>query len=316
MEENQAPPPSPVEELARPPTPEEGGRRHSCGCGGTREDGEVHGCGCGGASPASENRRSEVTPLYVYALGRIEPRLPSLGVEKEFAQATGRASTADLTDRQVLRTILSEPRNRYLARQMCYVFTVQGLDTYIVRPRDPVDLSLLIEALQEAPRATDLHVTIGLRGPIAPPDACNGLMLPVVAFDQIYTFDSGSLVGALPKPDGIEEQPFREAAEELLERVMHMTDNAGASDGHRALNYLVVRYPSIYAKTAELFASDSSLTAIETRPSRLSGARNILDVIFSYTNRKVDVTEKYFVRVDVTEEFPFLVTKLSPYYDR
>jgi hypothetical protein len=27
------------------------------------------------------------------------------------------------------------------------------------------------------------------------------------------------------------------------------------------------------------------------------------------------VTEKHFVRVDVTEEFPFLVTKLSPFYD-
>jgi hypothetical protein len=31
---------------------------------------------------------------------------------------------------------------------------------------------------------------------------------------------------------------------------------------------------------------------------------------------QTDVVEKYFVRVDVTEEFPFLVTKLSPYYDR
>jgi hypothetical protein len=28
------------------------------------------------------------------------------------------------------------------------------------------------------------------------------------------------------------------------------------------------------------------------------------------------VTEKYFVRVDVTEEFPFLVTRISPYFDR
>ena len=26
--------------------------------------------------------------------------------------------------------------------------------------------------------------------------------------------------------------------------------------------------------------------------------------------------EKFCVRVDVTEEFPFLVTKMSPYYDR
>jgi hypothetical protein len=36
----------------------------------------------------------------------------------------------------------------------------------------------------------------------------------------------------------------------------------------------------------------------------------------SYTNRNTDVTEKFFVRVDVTQDFPFLVTKMSPYYDR
>ena len=42
----------------------------------------------------------------------------------------------------------------------------------------------------------------------------------------------------------------------------------------------------------------------------------IVDVIFSYTNRNTDVVEKFFVRVDVTEEFPFLVTKMSPYYER
>jgi hypothetical protein len=35
-----------------------------------------------------------------------------------------------------------------------------------------------------------------------------------------------------------------------------------------------------------------------------------------YTNRNTDFTEKFFVRVDVTEEFPFLVAKMSPYYDR
>jgi hypothetical protein len=54
----------------------------------------------------------------------------------------------------------------------------------------------------------------------------------------------------------------------------------------------------------------------EVRPSRLSGVRKIVDAIFSFSNRNTDVTEKYFVRVDVTEEFPFLVSKLSSYYDR
>ena len=97
---------------------------------------------------------------------------------------------------------------------------------------------------------------------------------------------------------------------------MQIADNAGATDEHRALNYLAVRYPAIYAKAAEYFAQNCSLTAVDVQGSPLSGVRNVLDVIFSYTNRNTDVLEKCFVRVDVTDEFPFLVTKLSPYYDR
>jgi hypothetical protein len=81
--------------------------------------------------------------------------------------------------------------------------------------------------------------------------------------------------------------------------------SAGGTDEHRALNYLAVRYPAIYANAAEAFGRNESLTAVETRLSPLSGTRKIVDVIFAYTNRNTDVTEKYFVRVDVTERFPF-----------
>jgi PatG C-terminal len=59
-----------------------------------------------------------------------------------------------------------------------------------------------------------------------------------------------------------------------------------------------------------------SLTAVETRLSPFSGTRKIVEVIFVYTDRNTDVTEKYFVCVDVTEELPFLLKKISPYYDR
>jgi hypothetical protein len=49
----------------------------------------------------------------------------------------------------------------------------------------------------------------------------------------------------------------------------------------------------------------------------LSGTTHkVVDIIFRYTNRTTDVVEKFILRVDVTEEFPFLVTNLSPYYDR
>ena len=72
---------------------------------------------------------------YIYSLGKIEPRFPRLSVEKEFAQATGRAETVNLTDRQALRQVLQE--NRYLVKQLCWVMTVVGLETYIAVPRDP-----------------------------------------------------------------------------------------------------------------------------------------------------------------------------------
>jgi hypothetical protein len=97
---------------------------------------------------------------------------------------------------------------------------------------------------------------------------------------------------------------------------MQMADNAGATDDHRALNYLAVRYPAIYSKATDCHGRNSSLTGVDVQPSALSGTRTIVEVIFTFTNRATDVDEQYFVRVDVTEEFPFLVTKISPYYDR
>jgi hypothetical protein len=254
------------------------------------------------------------TSAYVYALGRIEPGFPRLSVEKEYAQATGRAETAGLSDRQALQTILSQPENRYLARRLCYVMTIEGLDTYILQPG--ADLQLLIESLRPTPQPWDVDVVVGRRGPIASPELCNGLMVPIVIFDQIYSFDRESFMKSIPRPEKISEADFGPAAQELFDRIMQMADNAGATDEHRALNYCALRYPAIYAKAAEEFAANSSLSAVEVRPSPLSGTRRVVDVIFSYTNRNTDFTEKFFVRVDVTEEFPFLVTKLSPYYER
>jgi len=104
-------------------------------------------------------------------------------------------------------------------------------------------------------------------------------------------------------------------AEEVFNRVMQIGDNAGATDEHRALNYLAVRYPALYAAVAEAQARNASLSAVDVRPSPVSETRQIVDVIFSFADRATDVVDKRSVRVDVTEKFPFLVTRLSPYYD-
>jgi hypothetical protein len=237
-------------------------------------------------------------------------------VEKEFAQATGRVGTAGLTDRQALHSVLSKQENRYLVRQLCWVLTTGGVETYLLQPRDPGDFHLLAEAVRDNPRPTDVDVVIGLRGPIASPQMCNGLVVPIVFFEQVYSFNVDSLIKAIPRPEKIAAEKFAPMAEELFWRTLQIADNAGATDEHRALNYLAVRYDAIYARTAECFGRNCALTAVDVRPSPLHGARTLVDVVFTFTDRGTDVTEKFFVRVDVTEQFPFLVTKLAPYYDR
>lgn len=262
---------------------------------------------CGGSQPSLG---------FCYVIGRIEARFPTLSTEKEFAQVAGRAGTAGHTDQQALHAVLSDRRNRYLARQMCWVLRVQGLETYILQPREPADLDLLIESIRASPQPADLDCVIGERGAITGADTCNGLLLPLLVVDQIYSFDRDALVKAIPRPEKISAAQFRASSEEVLERILQLTDNAGAADEHRALNYLAMRYPAIYARTAEAFARNAAMASVEVRPSPLAGARRIVEVIFTYTDRATDVADKSFVRVDVTEEFPFLVSKLAPYFDR
>jgi hypothetical protein len=252
----------------------------------------------------------------VYAIGRIESRFPSLAVEKEFAQATGRAETAGQTDQEALYNVLSQPENRYLARQLCWVMIVQGLETYIMLPRDAKDFDRFVEAIRPQPSPMDLDVVIGTRGPIAPPQACNGLMVPIVGVDQVYCCDREAIIKAIPHPEKMTDKQFEAAAAEVFDRILQMTDNTGATDEHRALNYLAMRYPGIYARTADEFARDFSLTAVDVLPSPLGGVRKMVDVVLAYTNRNTQFMEKFCVRVDVTEEFPFLVTRLTSYYDR
>jgi hypothetical protein len=255
---------------------------------------------------------------YVYAIGQVDARYPSLGVEREFLQVAAQMSTTGLTERQVLKRIIDQPANRYLARALCWLLLVEGLETYILAPRDPADFQLLIDAYREKPGTGDIDVVIGVRGPIAPPEACNGVAVPIVVFDQAYSFTRQELVDAIPVPESMtdaDEGQFRRSADEVFGTIIQMADNAGASDEHRALNYLAVRYPRLYASAAQAHSRNASVTGVEVRPSRLSGVRNVVEVIFSYTDRQTDVVEKWFVRVDVTEEYPFLVTKLSQFFE-
>lgn len=266
---------------------------------------------------ANSEQTTPAAPQFVYALGSINPRFPNESVEKEYAQVLTRTDNAGLSDKATLKKLISAPEYRYLLRQLCWVMSVQGLDTYVLYPRDPLALDALVDAVRPVGTGEDVDLAIGNLGSLSKPEACGGLSLPVVVFDQIYSFDTTSLIGLIAKPSAMKDEAFNPLAHSLFNRIMQLADNAGATDDHRALNYLAVRYPAIYSEAAELAHQDYSLTQVQTIHSRLSSAgQKIVDVVITFVSRKTGVQEQRFVRVNVSGEFPFIVTPLQPYYSR
>ena len=119
-------------------------------------------------------------------------------------------------------------------------------------------------------------------------------MIPIVIFDQVYSFDRASLINGIPQPQGVSEEKVKKSAFELLDRVIQLADNAGATDEHRALNYLVVRYPAMYELAYNSFEENNSLSGVEVRISRLAGTRKIVDPI-SHTPIAKQISQRNFL---------------------
>jgi hypothetical protein len=278
-------------------------------------------CACGkGEGCSCNSEQNKMSPRsYVYAIGKVIHRFPNRSLEMELAQAIGRrpdGETRGLTSPEVAHKVLTDPANRYIARQICYVVTIEGLETYILVPSDPLDFDRLAQALRPAPDVGDIDVIIGRRGPMASPEMCNGLVVPIVIVDQIYSFDRDTLMKAIPKRKGVSEDQFKKTGHALFNHIIQIADNAGAIDEHRALNYLSVRYDEIYHRTQLLQDENYSFSGVEVKLSPLSGTRKVVDVIFSYENRANRAVQKWFARVDVTEEFPFLGSPMQEYFGR
>jgi hypothetical protein len=270
-------------------------------------------CGC-----KKEKNLIMDNPAYIYAIGKISFRYPDLSIENEVRQASGRKAEdiKGLAQPEVINKIVTDPNNRYLARHLCWILEIENLPTYIIVPSDPLDIENFTNALRVNPERDDIDVIIGTRGPIARPDMCNGLMLPIVSVDQLYSFDKDELLKGIPKRKGTNEDQFTKTANALFEHIIQLADNVGATDEHRAINYLSMRYDQIYHRTQLMQDDNYFLHGIEVRLSRLANTRKILDVILIFENRNSAATEKWFARVDVSGKFPFLVSPLQQYYER
>ena len=309
----------------------------------------------------------EAGSSYVYGIGTVDARFPSIGVEKEYIQARAAIAKSEqnpqgedlsgLTERQVKYKVLTYSVGynvqlhelydnsgrstsnqstaivrypyRYLARDMCWVFSVENIDTYILSPRSEEELTQLVDMLNEPTAATpvDVDVIIGSLGAIAPPSFCNGLELPIVQINNTYSFVVEQFIAQLwegyqqqqnsSQSNPLSENDFKSAANNLFIRMMQLADNVGNLDEHRAVNYLALRSQQIYIQSAELSQDSKRLLKISVKPSPLTdnSSRSVMEVIFTYATPS-DSRDIYYIVVDVSGIYPFLVKNWQPYYEQ
>lgn len=251
---------------------------------------------------------------FIYSLGKLDLQFPTIGVEREFKHREQlmpppKKRIMENRGKRIVR-VLEE--NHHLARNVCYTLTIGGIQTYILMPTSAATLNSLLEAIESLSESDSWNLVIGQRIGNSSPTTCGGLMAPIVACDQIYTFSLKEWSAALydvAKPaletGDTKAEEFETLARELFERVAHSAENIGGLDTHRALNYVLMQHPGFFVAVAER-AKTSVLDRIETRPVQGGELRILVAVILTFVDRRTAVPERLFCTVDVTERWPFL----------
>ena len=272
---------------------------------------------------------------FIYAIGRVVATFPTKDIEKEFQQLLTPDDLKVPSFEERIYRVLSRGENLFLAREMAWVFQIEDVSTYLLQPRSDVELTQFIASLkQDDPTQVQYDTIIGVHEPLPPPGAPDG-NLPWVTVNRLFHFTTRHFVDSVPLPDAINTMPdgpakqqaistFRALVLAIFESMLQLADNTGDTDDHRALNYVSLNYPDIYAIPWTLGPanpqtpgqpSSLSFVGVDVRRSALSGARTIIDVIFHYTQPS-GLNSRFYTSVDTTGQFPFLVTKLQPYFER
>jgi hypothetical protein len=275
-------------------------------------------CGCGGGGGGTD---AGAPVGYVFVVGNIVPRFPSQSLEEEYMYAY-QEFKAEGPPNALYYQVLSQGQNLYIARQMCWVLQIDGVDTYIIVPRTDVELYQLIAALNPIDTGQiRFDVMVGVRGSLAPMAMCNGLQLPLVSCNLSYHFTFNQFVDHVV--DSMPTIP-RDVVSSMLQQMLQVADNAGETDAHRAINYLTTRSKDIYYMAWQMQQPSPLppyppgvffLQSINAKPAAVQGNRSIVDIIFEYMSRDSNDVMYMYIKVDVTGMYPFLASKqIMRYY--
>ena len=149
-------------------------------------DGGGHG---GAPCPHCSGNSAPVYQQFIYSIGKLEVRFPSLGIEREFQQRERqlllerKKGWTDSGER-LFHVLTSNP---HLARAVCFVHLVGNIPTYIVAATGQEVMNSLISAIRGVGHPDSWSIIIGKRGPMGTPTTCAGLLAPMMACDQVYT---------------------------------------------------------------------------------------------------------------------------------
>jgi hypothetical protein len=306
-------------------------------------------CGC--QAPAAAGGAATPTapppPIFIYALGRIRAAISSTSVENELQQANWlNFPNSDISSLQYL--VLSQPRNAYLARAMCWILQIDAaealepngalidtfVDAYVLKPQTTVEMSALISALEPSIDATDIRYTViqGLQGPLATEDMCNGLQLPIVVVNAVNTFTRGQIMAQIQVAAQVPEQSGL-----LLDQMLQAAGNAGNAPEYRALNWLAVQGFDVSRGALGVMGFDvykvlgamQGYSTDQNSPFRVpgnfqfsgistsqmsGGTRTVVNVVLYFREKITGSAVNWFCQVDVSGEFPFMARPFSRYY--
>jgi hypothetical protein len=245
---------------------------------------------------------------FVFAIGKLEMRLPTIGVEREYRRCAKLEEGNPASRGARMRAVFEA--NHHLAARACYVLMIGGTPAFSLVPVIQSAREALVGALFHLDSADHWVVVIGKLGTTCRPGDCGGLLVPFVYCDQIYCFSMGEWIEELQKTfehgaKSKDKEMLASAARDLFNQSVTSLQNTGVNDAHRALNFLLMRHAGTFHAVAER-RGKAVLERVEARTSEGLGTRRQVMVILTFLSITTGVPERLFCRVDVTEEWPFL----------
>ena len=272
-------------------------------------------------SSATESQLAPTIRGFVYAVGRLSPHFPSIAAEKEYLLLAGTNDGAVRTDQ--LGSVLTKPENRYLARHICWVFVADGIEAFLVMPRDDAECVRLLEAVQSRDSDELVHVVVGqfYEATVDQSD-CTASGLAYVRAEHVLAFTMRQFSSALTditleidseraQPVDVQQSDDSDLIHQAFNRLTMRADNRGVRDEHRALNFLALRYPPLYELVLKQHGSGAALQGIDARAT-FSGNRRVVRVGLAFRKDSTGSTVRFRCLVDVAEVFPFLVAGFRP----